>query len=205
MVQPGEPLPGDADLVILPGSKATLADLRDFRRNGWDIDLQAHVRRGGRVLGLCGGYQMLGRTVADPDGIEGPPGSEPGLGLLDVETVLTGDKTLTEVVGVSAVSDVPFRGYEMHVGRTDGPDCVRPLLCFADGRPDGAISTDGRVRATYVHGLFADDRQRAAWLSWLGGSSAGLNYEAEVDRVLDALADHLTRHIDLDRLLTIAR
>jgi adenosylcobyric acid synthase len=205
MVRPGEPLPGDADLVILPGSKATLADLRDFRRNGWDIDLQAHVRRGGRVLGLCGGYQMLGRTVADPDGMEGPPGSEPGLGLLDVETVLTGDKTLTEVTGTSAADDAPFHGYEMHVGRTDGPDRARPLLRFADGRQDGAVSADGRTRATYVHGLFADDRQRAAFLSWLGGSSAGLNYEAEVDRVLDGLADHLAKHIDLDRLLTIAR
>jgi adenosylcobyric acid synthase len=205
MVQPGEPLPGDADLVILPGSKATLADLRDFRRNGWEIDLQAHVRRGGRVLGLCGGYQMLGRMVADPNGIEGPSGNEPGLGLLNVETVLTGDKTLTEVIGVSAAGDAPFHGYEMHVGRTDGLDCARPLLRFADGRSDGAISADGRVRATYVHGLFADDRQRAAWLSWLGGSGSGLNFEAEIDRVLDALADHLARHIDLDRLLTIAR
>jgi adenosylcobyric acid synthase len=205
MVRPGEPLPGGADLVILPGSKATLADLRDFRRNGWDIDLLAHVRRGGRVLGLCGGYQMLGRTVADPDGIEGPPGSAPGLGLLDVDTVLTGDKTLTEVAGVSVADNAPFHGYEMHVGRTDGPDRARPLLRFADGRQDGAISADGLIRATYVHGLFADDRQRAAFLSWLGGSSAGLNYELEVDRVLDGLADHLARHIDLDRLLTIAR
>ena len=148
---------------------------------------------------------MLGRTVADPDGIEGPPGSEPGLGLLDVETVLTGDKTLTEVTGVAAADDAPFHGYEMHVGRTDGPDRARPLLRFADGRPDGAVSADGRIRATYVHGLFADDRQRAAWLSWLGGRSAGLNYELEVDGVLDALADHLAKHIDLDRLLTIAR
>ena len=200
MVHPGEPLPGDADLVILPGSKATLADLNDFRRNGWDIDLRAHVRRGGRVLGLCGGYQMLGRTVADPGGIEGPPGSEPGLGLLDVETVLTGDKTLTEVTGTSA-DGAPFRGYEMHVGRTEGPDCARPLLTFADGRPDGAVSPDGLVSATYVHGLFADDHQRAAWL---GGSAAGINYEAEVERVLDALAEPLARHIDLDRLLSLA-
>jgi adenosylcobyric acid synthase len=199
MVRPGQPLPGDADLVILPGSKATLADLRDFRRNGWDIDLKAHVRRGGRVLGLCGGYQMLGRTVADPDGIEGSPGSEPGLGLLDVETVLTGGKTLAEVTGTSA-DGAPFHGYEMHVGRTDGPDCARPLLHFADGRPDGAMSADGRIQATYVHGLFADDRQRAGWL---GG--AGLRYEAEIDRVLDALAEHLARHIDLDRLLSLAR
>jgi adenosylcobyric acid synthase len=205
MVGPGEPLPGNADLVILPGSKATLADLRDFRRNGWDIDLKAHVRRGGRVLGVCGGYQMLGRIVADPDGIEGPPGSESGLGLLDVETVLTGDKRLTEVIGLSVADDTPFHGYEMHVGRTDGPDCARPLLRFADARPDGAGSTDGKIRATYVHGLFADDRQRAAWLSWLGATGAGFNYEAEVDRVLDTLANHLTRHIDLDRLLTIAR
>jgi len=199
MVHPGEPLPGDADLVILPGSKATLADLRDFRRNGWDIDLKAHVRRGGRVLGLCGGYQMLGRTVADPDGVEGPAGSEAGLGLLDVETVLTGDKTLTEVTGMSA-DGAPFHGYEMHVGRTTGPDCARPLLTFADGRPDGATSADGGIRATYVHGLFADDRQRAVWL---GGT--GIEYEAEVERVLDALAEHLARHIDLDRLLSLAR
>jgi adenosylcobyric acid synthase len=204
MVRPGEPLPGDADLVILPGSKATLADLRDFRRNGWDVDLQAHVRRGGKVLGLCGGYQMLGRTVSDPDGIEGPPGSEAGLGLLEVDTVLTGDKTLTEVTGTS-IRGVPFHGYEMHVGRTDGPDCARPLLRFVDGRPDGAMSSNGLIRATYVHGLFADDRQRAAWLQWLGGKVSAIQYEAEVDRVLDALAEHLARHIDIDRLLSLAR
>jgi adenosylcobyric acid synthase len=205
MVQPGEPLPGDADLVILPGSKATLADLRHFRRNGWDIDLKAHIRRGGRVLGLCGGYQMLGRIVSDPDGIEGPPGSEPGLSLLNVETVLTGDKTLTEASGHALTDGTPFHGYEMHVGRTIGPECERPLLRFADGRADGAISADGQIRGTYVHGLFANDAQRAGWLSWLGGSDGGFNYEAEIDRVLDALADHLTRHVDLDRLLSIAR
>jgi len=204
MVHPGEPLPGDADLVILPGSKATLADLRDFRRNGWDVDLQAHIRRGGRVLGLCGGYQMLGRTVADPDGIEGPPGSEPGLELLDVDTVLTGDKTLSEVTGTST-DGAPFHGYEMHVGRTGGPDCARPLLRFTDGRTDGAMSANGRIRAAYAHGLFTDDRQRAAWLEWLGGSAAGIDYEAEIDRVLDALAEHLARHIDLDRLISLAR
>jgi adenosylcobyric acid synthase len=204
IVDPGEALPGNADLVILPGSKATISDLEDFRRNGWEIDLKAHVRRGGRVLGICGGYQMLGRLVADPDGVEGHPGSMPGLGLLDVHTALTKDKTLTEVVGTSLADGVPFRGYEMHVGRTDGPDCARALLRFADGRPDGARSTDGRIRATYVHGLFADDRQRAAFLSWLGGSAVEFSYEAEIDRVLDALADHLARHIDLDRLLSFA-
>ncbi|HTV45750.1 MAG TPA: cobyric acid synthase [Stellaceae bacterium] len=203
-VAPGEALPGNADLVILPGAKATLADLEDFRRNGWDIDLQAHVRRGGRVLGVCGGYQMLGRVIADPDGVEGRPGTVPGLGLLDVETALTSDKTLREVAGISLADGVPFRGYEMHVGRTAGPDCTRPLLRFADGRLDGAISPDGRIRATYVHGLLADDRQRAALLSWLGGNGGAFSYDAEIERVLDSVAHHLVRHLDLDRLLGLA-
>jgi adenosylcobyric acid synthase len=205
MVQPGEPLPGDAALIILPGSKTTLADLEAFRDNGWDIDLAAHVRRGGKVLGLCAGYQMLGRSLADPEGIEGPQASMPGLGLLDVETVLTGNKTLTEASGTSIADGLPFHGYEMHVGRTDGPDRARPVLRHADGRQDGATSADGRIRGAYVHGLFADDQQRAGWLSWIGGASSGVGYEAEVERVLDALADHLGRHIDLDQLLTIAR
>jgi len=204
-VQPGKPLPGNANLVILPGSKATLADLEDFRRNGWDIDLLAHVRRGCRVLGICGGYQMLGRIVADPQGIEGRPGSAPGLGLLDVETVLSADKTLTEVTGISVADGVPFHGYEMHVGRTEGPDCAHPLLRFADGRPDGATSPDGRIRGAYVHGLFTGDRQRAACLAWLGETASGVSYDADVDRVLDALAAHLGRHIDLDRLLKLGR
>ena len=205
IVDPGEALPANADLVILPGSKATRSDLEDFRENGWDIDLKAHVRRGGRVLGICGGYQMLGRLVTDPDGVEGRPRSIPGLGLLDVHTVLTKEKTLIEVAGISLADGVPFHGYEMHVGRTDGPDCAGPLLRFADGRPDGAISADGRIRATYVHGLFTDDRQRSAFLSWLGGSAVAFSYAADIDRVLDALADHLTRHIDLDRLLSLAK
>jgi adenosylcobyric acid synthase len=191
--------------VILPGSKATLSDLEDFRRNGWDIDLRAHVRRGGRVLGLCGGYQMLGRAVADPDGIEGRPGSMAGLGLLDVETVLIGHKTLTEVGGTSFAGGASFRGYEMHIGRTIGPDCERPLLRFTDGRADGAMSIDGRVRGTYVHGLFADDGQRAELLSWFGACAGGVSYAADVDRVLDALADHLALDVDLDRLVRLAR
>jgi adenosylcobyric acid synthase len=129
----------------------------------------------------------------------------PGLGLLDVETVLSGDKTLTEVTGVSIADGVMFHGYEMHVGRTEGPDCARPLLRFADGRMDGAMSSDGRIRGTYVHGLFAGDRQRAAFLSWLGGSAAEFSYEAEIDRILDGLAAHLSRHVDLDRLLRLGR
>ena len=209
LVPMGEPLPAPCDLVILPGSKATIADLAAFRAAGWDVDLVAHRRRGGRVLGLCGGYQMLGRRLADPDGIEGPAGEMPGLGLLDVETVLTGDKRLVEATGASVAQflggAVPFRGYEMHVGRTEGPDTARPVLRFADGRLDGAASADGRVVGTYLHGLFADDRQRAAWIARLGGTAAARNHDAEVESTLDALAAHLERHVAVDRLLSFAR
>jgi adenosylcobyric acid synthase len=202
-VRPGEPLPV-ADLVILPGSKATIADLAFFREQGWHIDLLAHVRRGGRVLGICGGYQMLGRRVADAEGIEGPADAVDGLGLIDVETLLTGDKTLREVEGECLFNAEPFRGYEMHVGRTSGPDCARPLLRFADGRLDGATSPDGLVAGAYVHGLFADDRQRAAWLGSLGVRSETA-YEATVDETLDALAEHCEEHLDLDAMLKLAR
>jgi adenosylcobyric acid synthase len=201
MVPPGQPLPV-CDLVILPGSKATIADLAALRGAGWDIDLAAHHRRGGRVLGLCGGYQMLGRSVADPDGAEGPPGTVAGLGLLAVDTVLGGDKRLAEVTGQSA-DGVPFRGYEMHLGRTAG--AASPMLRLADGRVDGAVSADGLVSGCYVHGLFADDQQRAAWLRMLGADPAPRCHEAEVEAVLDALAAHLEAHMDVERLLTLAR
>ncbi len=202
-VPPGEPIP-ISDLVILPGSKATIADLAFFREQGWHIDLLAHVRRGGRVLGICGGYQMLGRRIADPDGVEGPAGAVEGLGMLDVETALSGDKTLRHVEGECVVNGAPFSGYEMHVGQTSGLDCSRPLLRFADGRLDGAIAANGRVMGVYAHGLFADDRQRAAWLSSLGAAS-GLAYEATVEATLDALADHLENHLDCGAIVKAAR
>ncbi len=203
IVRPGEPLPL-ADLIILPGSKATIADLRFFRKEGWDIDLLAHARRGGRVLGICGGYQMLGKSVFDPHGMEGPPDEIEGLGLLDVATLLTGEKALNQVEGVCLTNGEPFKGYEMHVGETTGPDCSRPLMRFADGRLDGAISTNGRIAGAYVHGLFADDRQRAAWLATFC-STTGIDYEATIERTLDALADHCEAHLDCDALIEAAR
>jgi adenosylcobyric acid synthase len=203
-VKPGTPLP-IADLVLLPGSKATIADLAAFRANGWDIDLAAHVRRGGRVFGICGGYQIMGRTIADPEGIEGPPEQVEGFGLLDVDTVLTGDKRLAEIAGRSLNDNVPFRGYEMHVGVTSGPDTQRPVLRFEDGRADGAASADGRVAGAYVHGLFADDRQRRALVASLGATSSDFSYDAKIEATLEALAKHLAAHIDLDRLLSLAR
>jgi adenosylcobyric acid synthase len=202
-VPPGKPLPV-ADLVVLPGSKATIADLLFFRAQGWDIDLLAHVRRGGRVLGICGGFQMLGKRVADPHGIEGPAGAVDGLGLLDVETTLTGEKTLRSVEGECVVNGAAFSGYEMHVGRTTGTDCDRPLLRFGDGRTDGAVDRAGRIFGAYVHGLFANDAQRAAWLAPHGLRSQ-LDYDATIERTLDALADHLEAHLDCDAMLKIAR
>ena len=163
MIPRGQPLPAAADAVLLPGSKATIADLEAFRAEGWDIDLAAHVRRGGRVLGLCGGFQMLGREIADPDGIEGPPRTVPGLGYLDFATALTGGKTLRRVSG--AAYGAPFEGYEMHVGESQGEALTRPFLHFEDGCPEGAVSADSRVAGCYVHGLFASDAFRRAWLA----------------------------------------
>ena len=197
-VRPGEPLPGDAALAILPGSKATLADLASLREAGWDVDIHAHLRRGGHVLGICGGYQMLGRSVADPHGLEGPPAAADGLGLLDVDTVLEGDKVLVEVSGT--LQGVPFKGYEMHVGRTTGE--AKPLLELS-GHDQGADG--GRVAGCYIHGLLADDRQRRHWLKRLGARESPLDYQAEIEATLDRLADHLEKHVDCQRLLELAR
>jgi adenosylcobyric acid synthase len=203
-VTPGGALPGDADLIILPGSKATIADLAGLRAAGFDLDIRAHLRRGARVLGLCGGYQMLGRTIADPAGIEGPPGAVDGLALLDVTTTLRGDKRLTPARGTT-FDGAPFSGYEMHMGVTEGADCARPFARLADGSADGAVSPDARVMGTNVHGLFADDRQRAAWLERLGAGAATASYDGLVEATLDRLAAHLAASIDLDRLLSLAR
>ena len=202
-VRSGEPIPGDSSLVILPGSKATIADLAALRAAGWDIDLRAHQRRSGHVLGICGGYQMLGRTISDPHGIEGPPSTVDGLGLLDVETVLEGDKILVETSGEILPDGVPFTGYEMHVGRTTG--APRPMLRLCTGQHDGAVSADGRTAGCYIHSLLADDRQRHHWLQRIGAAASMFCYEAEVEATLDELADHVERHVDCDLLLQLAR
>ena len=205
IVEAGRALPGEADLILLPGSKSTLADLAFLKREGWDIDILAHARHGGMVVGLCAGYQMLGQRIADPDGVEGPAGGVPGLGLLEVETVLGGTKTLREARGRDVVTGAPVTGYEMHMGVTRGPGCERPMLDL-DGRPDGARSADGRILGCYLHGLFAADGFRRAFLSRLReGLGDGVAYETQVEEALDRLADHLAAALDLDRLLAIAR
>jgi adenosylcobyric acid synthase len=202
IIEPGRPLPGDADLVLIPGSKSTIADLAEFRANGWDIDLAAHIRRGGPVLGLCGGYQMLGRTLCDPVGVEGPACTVPGLGHLDVDTIMQPEKRLALANGLHPASGAGVTGYEIHMGRTTGPDCTRAWLQM-DGHPEGAASADGLIRGSYVHGLLASDSFRAAYLVELGGVS-NLQFENCVDAALDALADHLEQHMDIDLLLSLA-
>ncbi len=198
IVKPGQPLPVEADLIILPGSKATIADLAHFRAQGWDIDLAAALRRGARVLGLCGGYQMLGREIADPEGIEGKPGSVAGLGLLDVATVMTADKRVTETVALHPASGTRVTGYEIHLGRSEGPDCQRPMFTV-EGRPEGAVRADGRVMGSYLHGMFSEDAFRRAFLAGLGAVPGADSYEAVIDQTLDALADHLGRGVRLNR------
>jgi adenosylcobyric acid synthase len=204
MLRAGQVIPGDAAAVILPGSKATASDLAFLRGQGWDVDLFAHRRRGGRVLGLCGGYQMLGQVLADPDGIEGAAGAVPGLGLLDVETVLGREKRLALVDGVHVGSGAAVAGYEIHLGVTTGPDCARPFARIG-GRDEGAVSADGRVAGSYLHGLFAADGFRRDWLAGLGVIGADTGYEAGVEATLDALADHLEAHLDVAGILALAR
>lgn len=203
IIQPGRPLPGDADLVLIPGSKSTIADLAHFRAQGWDIDLQGHVRRGGRVLGICGGYQMLGRDIIDDAGIEGPPSRVAGLGLLDVVTRMTPHKQLTEVRGHHIASGAALSGYEIHIGETTGPDTSRGWISLGD-RKEGAASPDGSVQGCYLHGLFSANDFRQTFVTTLGAAPAPQDYDARVDATLDALADHLETYMDVDALFAQA-
>ncbi len=202
LVEPGEAIPGDAALVIIPGSKSTRGDLAFLRAQGWEIDLQAHHRRGGRILGLCGGYQMLGREVADPEGIEGPPGAMEGLGLLDITTRMGRQKQLGQVQAVHEPSGLAVEGYEIHLGQSEGPDQARPFARIGN-RADGAVSADGRVMGSYLHGLFSADEFRAAFLAGLGAKVAARSHGAEIEAALDGLAAHLETHLDIDGLFAL--
>ncbi len=203
IIEPGQPLPGDADLIFIPGSKSTIADLADFKTQGWDVDLKAHVRRGGHVIGICGGYQMLGKTISDPLGLEGVAGTYQGLDLLDVETVMSPEKHLTHTSAIHLDSNEIVEGYEIHIGETTGEDCQNAWLSI-DGKSAGAASKSGRVSGCYLHGLFSSDGFRANFLDAIHKIESGLNYEASIDDTLDALARHLETHLDLDAILKIA-
>lgn len=203
IVEAGRPLPADADLILIPGSKSTIADLAHFRAQGWDVDLAGHVRRGGRVLGICGGYQMLGKQIIDDDGIEGAPSRVDGLGLLDIVTVMKPQKRLARSTATYLPTGDAVSGYEIHIGETTGADCDRAWLSL-DGRGEGAASPDGRIRGCYLHGLFTADSFRAAFLAELGAVHPVTSYAQGVEDTLDALADHLEAHMDIDALLMLA-
>ncbi|MEM7005158.1 MAG: cobyric acid synthase [Pseudomonadota bacterium] len=202
IVEPGRALPGDAQLVILPGSKSTIADLIAFKAEGWDVDLAAHIRRGSHVLGICGGYQMMGKAINDPNGIEGAQGRVDGLGLLDIETTMHPEKRLA-LSKAQTTDGIAVSGYEIHIGETTGADTARAWLTL-DSRPEGAADSTGRIKGCYIHGLFASDAFRAAYLADLGGQSAVQRYGDVVESTLDALADHLENHLDTEALFSLA-
>jgi len=203
VIESGRALPGDADLIILPGSKSTIADLAALRAEGWDTDIFAHVRRGGHVLGICGGYQMLGRILNDPDGIEGSPGAVPGLGLLDVTTEMKPKKHLARVDGLELESDTSVSGYEIHIGETGGPDTVRAWLKVGE-ELHGAASQSGQIRGCYLHGIFGENAFRQAFLARLGAGSHSIDYGARVQETLDELAEHIAGHLDVEKILSLA-
>lgn len=203
-VRPGQPLPRDADLIVLPGSKATIADLKFLKAEGWATDIAAHIRAGGHVLGLCGGYQMMGNLVTDPHGVEGG-GSEYGLGLLHMETVLLQAKQVTETDAFAPGLDMAVSGYEIHAGETSGPALRMPFVT-TNGRVIGAQSENGRLMGTYLHGLFEKASFRRAFLGRLGlNGPKGRNHSEKVGSALDALAEKLEKHLDLDALFAASR
>lgn len=202
MVEPGQAFPGDLDIILIPGSKSTRGDLAFMKEQGWDIDILAHHRRGGIVVGLCGGFQMLGQIVSDPTGIEGNAGTDPGLGLLDIKTDIMGDKTLETITATDQMTGKTVQAYEMHIGKTSGAGLDKPWFVKEDGSPEGAISQDGRVYGSYCHGVFTEDGFRKAFLDRLHkGTITAMAYQQQVDQTLDNLADHMERHLDLDKLL----
>ena len=210
IVEPGEPINSDADLILIPGSKSTIGDLSFLVEQGWDIDIQAHIRQRKLVLGICGGYQMLGKLVSDPLGIEGNVGTAPGLGLLDVTTKLTSEKAVTKVSGTDIKFGKKITGYEIHIGSTYGPDCARPLVSIRSGnseeRLDGASSPNGLVLGTYVHGLFIEDEFRHAFLQYCGLEKLSMSsFDLEIETTLDEFSEHLDKNIDVPRLLDLAR
>jgi adenosylcobyric acid synthase len=201
-VRPGQPLPLDAQLIVIPGSKTTIADLAFIRSCGWEHDLHAYVRRGGRLLGICAGYQMLGSAIHDPLCIEGSQQSIAGLGLLDIVTIMEPRKVLRDVAGIEMQTGARIHGYEMHLGSSSG-SAGRPMVRFDDGAYDGALSADGRIGGCHVHGLFQSTAYRAALLPSLGAQSSLDDHPARIHAELDEIAATLEEVLDVDALLRI--
>ncbi|TCO77530.1 adenosylcobyric acid synthase (glutamine-hydrolysing) [Plasticicumulans lactativorans] len=195
-VGPGEAIP-PADLIVLPGSKNVRADLAHLRAQGWEAAIRRHLRYGGRLVGLCGGFQMLGRALHDPLGLEGPAGSSPGLGLFDLDTTLAPGKCLALRHGRLAFADAAVEGYEIHMGVSRGPALAQPALWLDGGGAEGARSDDGQILGTYLHGLFDTAAARDALLAWAGLAAPAATpdlrsrCEADLDRLAAAIDAHL--------------
>lgn len=203
-IPPGHAIPLDVDAVVIPGTKSTIADLAFMHEQSWHHDVIALARSGKHVLGICGGYQMLGQAISDPDGLEGAPATVDGLGLLKVFTEMSKGKTIKQVQGVCSRSSRTVQGYEIHIGTTTGEDTGQPVFNI-EGSDDGAISASGRVQGTYLHGLFGSDGFRAWWLDSLrSGTSSDTNYGLQLERDIDALAAALETSLDIDALLADA-
>ena len=202
-VGPGQAIP-PADLIVLPGSKSVQADLAWLRAQGWEAAIRRHLRYGGKVIGICGGFQMLGERLEDPAGLEGAAGGMDGLGWLEMATVLEAEKQLVNVEGelcLAGVAGAPVRGYEIHMGISRGAALARPALRLSDGRSDGALSADGQVLGSYVHGLFDHPDALAALLAWAGAAGVQkVDLAARREADLDRLADSLAASLDLGRL-----
>ena len=203
IISPGQPLPLDSDLMLLPGTKSTIGDLKFFREQGWDIDLAAYVRAGGQVLGICGGYQMLGQEIVDSEGIEGTPGKHKGLGHLDVVTEMHAEKRLAIVSGTDLISGASVDGYEIHIGQTSGNDCNNHWLIMNNNKT-GAASADGKIQGCYIHGLFSSDGFRQNYLERIGANIAKSEYSVKVEKTLNDLAIQMEENCDLDQILRIA-
>ena len=199
-VGPGQPIPS-ADLIILPGSKSVRSDLAYLRANGWDSAVARHLRYGGKVLGICGGLQMLGEQVHDPLGLEGPAGSSDGLGLLAFSTTLEEEKQLRNVRGRLLLEDAEVSGYEIHAGVTTGNALSLAAVMLDDGRRDGAQSADGQILGTYLHGLFETPAACSALLRWAGLQDVQeVDYHALRERDIERLADLVENHLDTELL-----
>jgi adenosylcobyric acid synthase len=194
-----DPIP-PADLIIVPGSKNVQTDLAYLEAAGWPQAIHKHLRYGGKLIGICGGFQMLGKTIADPDQVEGHGGTVNGLGLLDMKTILSPQKQLKNVSGNIYLNDALIQGYEIHAGISEGPALTKPF-CKLNGQPDGVISEDKQIIGTYVHGLFEQASTRQALLEWAGvNETVGIDYHAIREQHLNRLADLIDLHLDTQKL-----
>ncbi len=202
-VKKGEAIPRDANLIVLAGSKSTIADMVEMQANGWAEQIQEYAAKGGAVIGICGGYQMLGKSISDPHGIESKKSEIAGLGLLDVDTELVAGKTVRISKAISCEHNTELEGYEIHLGRTQGRDCENPMMQIV-GESHGAISANGKIKGCYLHGLFTNDEYRAALIRSLGGKSSGGNYLDAINNALDELATAIEGNLDVDSLLKLS-